>query len=89
MIKAALKRILMDYEDEQIENGNEEFDIYLEVQTELGKGYTEATLRKWLTPNNGELPKPNQLVTLSKFVKKRHAIDVTVRWLQAQAEGLK
>ena len=88
MIKVALKRILMDYEIEQREN-NPAFDIYFEIQNELGEGFSEPTVRKWLTPNNGELPKPNQLATLSKFVKNRHAIDVAIKWLSAQAEGLK
>ena len=91
-VKIALKRILKDYEDQQIENGNSTYDVFNDIQNELGEGYFDLTLRKWINTSDNatnEIPKPNQLVLISKFVKNRKAVDALIAYLNYQAEGLK
>lgn len=90
-VKVALKRILMDYEASQIDGGNPTYDVFNDIQNELGEGYSESTLRKWINTSDSainEMPKPNQLVMISKFVKNRKAIDVLIAYLNSQAQGL-
>ena len=77
----------MDYE-EQARKDDPTFDIYYHLQTELGEGYSEPTVRKWVNINIPDLPKINQLTTISKHVKNRHALDIAIQYLLKQAEGL-
>lgn len=87
--KNALKRILMDYEQNIREHSDPTFDIYDYLFNELGEGYSEANVRRWPTHGNTDFPKPNQLLTISKQLNTRHAIDATIEYLKYHAEGLR
>lgn len=80
-VKIVLKRSLMDFEDKMKEQMNDEyFDVYDYIR-DLGEGFAEATVRRYLNTTTNDFFKPTQLVILCRNIKDKRPLIANADYL--------
>lgn len=86
-LKVSLKRVLGDFENKMQEE-DERYDVYFDLQENLGEGFAEPTVRKWLNTHNNEYPPLTRLVTLCRQIGASKPLRVAANYLIMVADAI-